>query len=156
MGPPLWQRRGESLSKSKVKIMLQPTVNQSFLVSNPHLGPKTRFLLLLDSCGFVDMGHPLWQEDRSAVYNCWWPSPGPSFTGPSPAGSVTILYCLRFETSLTWRATSPDLYPPGTGWTSYIPRHWVPFFVTFLTRPSTSPECGEAFCQFFLSSSCLL
>jgi hypothetical protein len=34
---------------------------------------------------------------------------------PSPAGLMTTFYCLRFETPLTWRATSPYLYPPGTG-----------------------------------------
>jgi hypothetical protein len=26
----------------------------------------------------------------------------------------------------TWRARFPCLYPPGTGWPSYAPRHWVP------------------------------
>jgi hypothetical protein len=36
-------------------------------------------------------------------------------------------YCLRFETPSTWRARSPHLYPPGTGWPDYTPRHWVPF-----------------------------
>jgi hypothetical protein len=50
-----------------------------------------------------------------------------SFLGPSPAGLVTIFYCLRFETPPTWRARSPCLYPLGTRWPSYTPRHWVPF-----------------------------
>jgi hypothetical protein len=27
----------------------------------------------------------------------------------------------------TWRARSQYLYPPGTGWPSYTPRHWIPF-----------------------------
>jgi hypothetical protein len=39
---------------------------------------------------------------------------------------MTIFYCLRFETPSTWKARSPYLYPPGTGWLSYTPRHWVP------------------------------
>jgi hypothetical protein len=47
--------------------------------------------------------------------------------GSGPARLMTIFYCLRFETSPTWRARSPYLYPPGTGWPSYNPRHWVPF-----------------------------
>jgi hypothetical protein len=46
------------------------SVGQSVLVSSPHLGLMTRFLLLLDSCGFVDMGRPLWREDGSVDYNC--------------------------------------------------------------------------------------
>jgi hypothetical protein len=40
--------------------MLLPTVSRPVsLRVNPHLGPKTRFLLLSDSCGFVDMRPPL-------------------------------------------------------------------------------------------------
>jgi hypothetical protein len=55
------------------------------LVSNTHLGHKTRFLLLSDTCGFVDMVSPLWREDGSVVYNCCWTSPAQSFSDPSPA-----------------------------------------------------------------------
>jgi hypothetical protein len=42
-------------------------------------------------------------------------------------GTVTIFYCLRFETPPSWRARSTYLYPPGTGWPSFIPRRWVSF-----------------------------
>jgi hypothetical protein len=66
--------------------------------------PKTRFLLLLDSCGFVDMGHALWWEDRSVVYNCCWSSTTQLFTGLSPTDVTIIFYCLWFETPPTWRA----------------------------------------------------
>jgi hypothetical protein len=38
---------------------------------------------------------------------------------------VHTFYCFKFETPPTWRARSPFLYPPGTGWPSYTPRHWV-------------------------------
>jgi hypothetical protein len=103
----------------------RPSVGQSVLVSSTHLGHKTRFLLLSDSCRFVDVGRSLWWENGSAVYNCCWSSPPQSFLGPSPAGLVTMFYCLRFETPPTWRAGSPYLYPPRTGWSSYTPRHWV-------------------------------
>jgi hypothetical protein len=57
-----------------------------------------------------------------------------SFLGPSPTGIVTILYCLRFEIPPTWRARSPYLYLPGTGWRSYTPRYWVPFSSSSTTR----------------------
>jgi hypothetical protein len=103
------------------------SVGQCVLISSPHLRPKTRFLLLSDSCGFVDVGRPLWREDGSVVYNCRWPSSAQSFSGPSPAGLITIFYCLRFETPPTWSTRSPYLYPPGTGWPSYTPTHCVPF-----------------------------
>jgi hypothetical protein len=60
----------------------------------------TRCLLLSDSCVCVDMGCSLSWENRSVVYICCWPSPAQSFSGPSPIRIMTILYCLRFETSL--------------------------------------------------------
>jgi hypothetical protein len=53
------------------------TDGQSVLVSSTHLGLTTRFLLLSDSCGFVDVGRPLWRENRSVFYYvqctiyCW-------------------------------------------------------------------------------------
>jgi hypothetical protein len=84
-----------------------------------HLGLTTRFLLLSDSYGFVDVGSSLWREEGSAVYNCWWPSPAQAYMGPSPAGRVTIFYYLRFQTPPTWRARSLYLYPSGTESLSY-------------------------------------
>jgi hypothetical protein len=63
----------------------------------------TRCLLLSGSYGFVDLGRFLWRQDGYVVYNCCWPSPAQSFSGPSPVGLATIFYCLRFETSLDWR-----------------------------------------------------
>jgi hypothetical protein len=76
------------------------SVGQSVLKQSTHLGLTTRFLLLSDSCGFVDVGRSLWQEDGSVVYNCSWPSPAQSFSGLSPVRLVTIFYCIRIETSL--------------------------------------------------------
>jgi hypothetical protein len=92
-------------------------------VSSTHLGLTTRLLLLADSCGFVDVGRSLWRENGSAVYNFCWSSPAQSFLGRGPTGLVTIFCCIRFETPPTWMAGSPYVYPPGTGWPSYPPRH---------------------------------
>jgi hypothetical protein len=46
------------------------------------------------------MGRSLWREDAPVVNNCSWPLPVQTFSGPTPVGLVTIIYCLRFETSL--------------------------------------------------------
>jgi hypothetical protein len=55
-------------SKSPNYIM---TVSQSASLSSaPIWGPMTRFLLLSDSCWFVDAGCLLFCEDGSVVYNC--------------------------------------------------------------------------------------
>jgi hypothetical protein len=66
---------------------------------------------------------------RSVVYNCCWASPAQSFSGPSPTGLMTIFYCLRFETSATWRVRSLYFYLPGTGWSSYTPQSLCSLFV---------------------------
>jgi hypothetical protein len=60
---------------------------------------------------------------------------------------MTTFYCLRFETPPNWRARSPYLYPPGTGWPSYTPGHWVPFrrplrFAGLRWRYSSPPPHG--------------
>jgi hypothetical protein len=47
---------------------------------------------------------------------------------------MTIFYCLKFEIPPTWRARFLYLYPPGTGWPSYTPRHRVPFSSPPTTR----------------------
>jgi hypothetical protein len=40
---------------------------------------------------------------------------------------MTTFYCLRLEIPPTCKAKSPRVYPLGTGWAGYTPRHWVPF-----------------------------
>jgi hypothetical protein len=71
------------------------SLGQYVLVWSTRLEPKTRFLLLSDTCGFVDVGCLLCWEDGSVIYNCCWPSLGQSFSGPSPVGLI-IFYSLRF------------------------------------------------------------
>jgi hypothetical protein len=91
------------------------------------MGLTTRSLLLLDSCGFVDVGRSLLREDGSVVCNCCWPSLAQSFSGPSPVGFATIFYCLRFETSFfvlwsptTRRATVEVFHPTSTRDVHYV------------------------------------
>jgi hypothetical protein len=87
------------------------------------------------------MKHPLWRENGSVIYNCCWPSPAQSFSGPSLAGLMTVFYGLRFKNLPIWRARSPSLYSPGTGWPGYTPRHWVPLS----SPPMTSRATVEVF-----------
>jgi hypothetical protein len=112
--------------------MLRPTDNWPFCLGvKPHIGNKTRFVLLPDICEFAYVGRPVWRKDGCIVYICCWPSSGQQFSWPSQAGFITIVYCLRFE-SPTWRARSPCLYPPGRGWTNCTARR--PFMPSHTTR----------------------
>jgi hypothetical protein len=57
-------------AKSKSKLCYDPqSVDQSVSVSWTHLGVLNRFFFLPNSCGFVDMGRPLWREDGYIFYN---------------------------------------------------------------------------------------
>jgi hypothetical protein len=92
------------------------------------------------------------------MYNCCWSSPAQSFSGQSTAGLMTTFYCFKFQTSPTWRARSPYLYPPGTGWPSYTPRHWITFrrllrLAGLRWRYSTPPPHGIAKC--FVRACCI-
>jgi hypothetical protein len=88
------------------------------LVSSPHLQPKTRFLLLSKSCGFVDVGCSLWREDRSLIYKCWWSSPAHSLirvpwnSRPYFISQIRdfLLHCFLWLARLLWRYWNP---PPS-------------------------------------------
>jgi hypothetical protein len=63
--------RNSSEVNSKVKSKSHcdwRSVGQSVLVSSPHLGLMTRYLLLFDSYSLVIVGRPLWREDGSVFY----------------------------------------------------------------------------------------
>jgi hypothetical protein len=51
-------RRNSVLIQSQNYVTTDSHSASLFLASSPHLGPKTRFFLLSDSCGFVDAGRP--------------------------------------------------------------------------------------------------
>jgi hypothetical protein len=68
--------RRELLRLKKSKLCYdRRSAGQSVLEQSTHLGLTTRSWLLSDSCGFADLGRPLWREDGSVVCNCYWSSP---------------------------------------------------------------------------------
>jgi hypothetical protein len=93
---------------AKVKVKLRPTVS--------HLELKTTFLLLPDSCKFVDVGRPLWREDGSVFCICCWPSAAQLFSVRVPRDSLPYFTVsvskLLFSspptvTGLRWRYLTP-------------------------------------------------
>jgi hypothetical protein len=116
---------GTELTKSKSKLCYdRPSVGQSVLVSRPHLGLTTRFLLLSDSCGLLMWG-AFYKEIAGLPFTIAAGALQRSHSWVRVPRDSWPYYCPRLETPPTWRARSPYLYPPGTGWPSYIPRHWV-------------------------------
>jgi hypothetical protein len=55
-----------------------------------------------------------------------------------PRDSIPYFIVPILETPSTWRARSPYLYSPGTGWPSYTPGHRVPFSLLLTTRRATA------------------
>jgi hypothetical protein len=46
-------------------------------------------------------------------------------SGPWRSSHARPYNTVSFETPPTWSARSPYLFPPGRGWPSYTPGHWV-------------------------------
>jgi hypothetical protein len=93
--------------RAKVKWKLyhdRLSVGQFVFVSGTYLKSNTRFLLLLESCGFGDVERPVWREDGCVVYNFSYATSVQSFSVPSSTGVMTIFYSLTFETPPTWTA----------------------------------------------------
>jgi hypothetical protein len=63
----------------------------------------TRSLLLSDSCGFVDLGRPLWTRGRVCPLKLLLASPAQSFWGSSPLGLMAMFYCLSSDSRLPFR-----------------------------------------------------
>jgi hypothetical protein len=135
----------------KIKVKVNVTLRLEVYRQSVRLGAKllqnydSNFFFQPNTCGpYVTFS----LEDGSVVYNCCWPSPAQWFLGLSPAGLTTIFYCHRLETPPTWRARSPYLYPPGTGWPSYTPGTGFPFprllrLAGLRWRYSTPPPHGH-------------
>jgi hypothetical protein len=96
----------------------------------------------------------IWQEDRSIVYKLLPVLASVVILVLESRGLTTILHRHRFQTP--WRARPFYLYPPGTGWPSYTPRHWDPFSSPPTTRRATvevfEPTSKRGFLELIYSS----
>jgi hypothetical protein len=105
-------------------------IGHSVLVTSPIWGPRPDCCYCQTVVGVLIWSPLLW-KDRSVIYNCCWPLPAVILGTESR--TTDDHYCLRFKTPPAWRARIPFLYPSGTGWPGYNPRHWV----LFLSPPTT-------------------
>jgi hypothetical protein len=121
-----------SVPVEEVEVNLRPTVSRQVCPGVRHsstTGYQFFFLFeisfrQLRLCYFVA---PSLTRGRvcNLLYNYFWALPEQSLLGRSPA-ELRPYFTVSSETPPTWRARSPYLYPPGTGWPSYTPGQWVP------------------------------
>jgi hypothetical protein len=121
----------------RVRIILRlAAYHQSVLLGAKQLETHDQYFFQLDTSDNSPYVTSSLTRELIFVYNCCWPSPTQSFSGPSSARLMSIFYSLRFETPQNLRARSPYeyLYPPGIRCPSYTPRHWLPFSSPPMTR----------------------
>jgi hypothetical protein len=146
---PVFPNRTESCSyksKSKPKSHYdRQSVGQSVLVSGIHLERAINFSFSskcsLDSCGVCYFVAPSLTRGRVCNLLLLLVLASSDPRDSRPHFIVPIL-----ETPPTWRVRSPYLYPPGTGWPSYTPRHWVSF-------PSPLTTCRATVKVFYPAST---
>jgi hypothetical protein len=123
---------GQSIlvSSPKIKVMLRQTVSRPVYIDiKLHLVPKTRVFLLSDSFWF-HVGRPVWTEDGSVVYNCFWSSTVQSFSGPSPTGHIPYFTVSDLRLPKPW-GTGPPIYIPQEQGGPVIPQALGSLFVAY-------------------------
>jgi hypothetical protein len=107
----------------------------------PPFGAHDQILNILWSDNFLllHVEHPLWQEEGSVIYS--------AITNLSES-------CWTHKHILLSHLMSLYLYPPGTGWPSFTPRHWIPFKSLVTTQGSCLlPEVEVEFMTYSQSAS---
>jgi hypothetical protein len=114
------------VAESELLYDWQFTANQFVLATSPFRLMKSNFIFQLNTCGYSPYV-------TSSVTREWVCRLQLLLVLASvvvlryESRGLMIFYCLTFETPPTWTARPPYLYPHGTGWPGYTPRHWDPF-----------------------------
>jgi hypothetical protein len=161
---PCWGVFGAVLRAKSELFYDRRSIGQSVLVSGHHLGPATNFSFTFMEIIFKQLGGCYYgAPSLTRGWNCnlqlLLGLASAIFFGTESAGFMTKFYS-QFWDIPTWRARFLCLFPPGTGWPSYTPGHWIPFFRLLLLvglqcryanppphRVSTIMPCWEYYAQ---------
>jgi hypothetical protein len=116
--------RSNEFVKLKLRLIYDWQVGRPVCLGvSAHFGPVTNFYFSLkfpsDSCMFFYFVSPSLMRGQvcNLLYNCFWALPEQLLLGRSPENSRPY-FTVSSKTPPTWRARSPYLYPPRTGWPS--------------------------------------
>jgi hypothetical protein len=133
-------------SQSELLYNLRFTANQFVLATSPLRLTTSNFIFQLNTCAYS----PYVTSSLTRGWMSFTIAVGPRQHSYSPVrvprDSRPHFTVFRFEIPPTWRARSPYLYPPGTGWPGYTPRHWVPFSSPPTTRREFDPASTRDYC----------
>jgi hypothetical protein len=110
------------------------SVGQSVLLLSSIWGPRPDFLLLSNSLRVCGSETPSLTRGRVCHLQRLLGLASGVILRSEYRGTDDHILLSQIQDSPTLRIRFPYLYPPGTGWPSYTPRHWVPFSSTPTTR----------------------
>jgi hypothetical protein len=102
------------------------TVNQFLLGTSPW-GLTTSNFFQMNTCGHSPYVTYSLMRGRVCPLQLLLVLASAAILKSESRGTNDNILLSQIRDSPNLRARSPYLYPPGTGWPGYTPRHWVPF-----------------------------
>jgi hypothetical protein len=135
--------KGMSESESESLYDWQFTSNQFVSATNPVRPTTGIFIFQLNTCGYSPYVVSSLKGGCVCHLKLLLVLASAVVLRSESRGTHGHIYCLRFETPPTWKASYPYLYPPGIWWPGYTPRHWVPFS----SPPATHRATARRICE---------